>query len=283
MVEQNYIDDQLRKIGFTVKRFNRAEVFELKNIIYSGEQIYECVNGFYEGGVALLVATDSRVLLVDKKPMGFLNIDDLRFDMICDIDYSHRMLGAQIKISTGANNLVFKSYNQAKLRKLIGHVQLRMSELKQQQNEHASDQKKHLEEINRQLQMYLLAQHQHLQMQLGPNQEVYAPKPDPQLSDYLFAQRLMEDFQTKKPDLSPKTKTEDIKPAITTETNNQQLIDEMTTEARKEVLSSPSPTTKSRRNNVDTLALKIACAKLPELLKARRYSGSFSKSLQFKR
>jgi hypothetical protein len=47
-----------------------------------GEEIYELVNGIYEGGFAIVVATDVRLLLIDKKPMNYLNVEDLRFDMI---------------------------------------------------------------------------------------------------------------------------------------------------------------------------------------------------------
>ena len=143
MVDRETVQNQLDKIGFGSSRINRAELRELENILLPDEIIYECVNGYYEGGVALLVATDIRVLLIDKKPMGFLNVDDLRFDMISDIDYNHRIFGAQIVINCGMRNLVFKSYNQPRLRKTIGHIQQRMSELKREQNQHASDQKGH--------------------------------------------------------------------------------------------------------------------------------------------
>ena len=203
MVDREYITSQLIKIGFGTNRLNRAEIRELENILLPEETIYECVNGYYEGGVALLVATDIRVLLIDKKPLGFLNVDDMRFDMISDIDYNHRIIGAQININCGMGNLIFKSYNQQRLRKTIGHIQQRMSEIKKEQNQHASEQKNHLEEINHQLQIYLLAQQQHLERQLVISQTTtpQPPKPNPQLADYLFAQRLLEDFQNREPKL----------------------------------------------------------------------------------
>ena len=144
MVDRDYVRSQLAKIGFGGGRFNQAEIKELENILLPDETIYECVNGYYEGGVALLVATDIRVLLIDKKPMGFLNVDDVRFDMISDIDYSHRIVGAQININCGMRNLLFKSYNQARLRKAIGHIQQRMSEMKKELTLQATVQKKHL-------------------------------------------------------------------------------------------------------------------------------------------
>jgi len=314
MVDAKYVQSQLAKIKFGGGRVNRAEVNELQFVLLDDEKIYECVNGFYEGGVALLVATDIRVLLIDKKPMGFLNVDDMRFDMISDLDYSHRILGARIAINCGMKNLIFKSYNQARLRKLIGHVQQRMSEMKRELNEHASVQKQHLEDINKQLQMYLLAQQQTLEKQLKQKTEVPPIKPSPQLADYLFAQRLLEDFHNNN---SPKISDNEVnnnqprvniidKEINSTNTyqdgivdkssvanNDQALLDEIVEAGRREVFgkaAKPADLKKAslahqEQNDIGTIAVnqgvdmtlfRIAYAKLPYLLKTRRYRQPFS-------
>ncbi len=286
MVDLDYVKAQLRSIKFDPGRFNNAEIRELPNIILDGENIYECVNGFYEGGFALLVATDIRVLLVDKKPMGFLNVDDLRFDMISDIDYSHRVFGAQISIHCGTRNLAFKSYNQPRLRKLIGHIQHRMAEIKKEQQEQASLQMQHLEEINKQLQVYLLAQHQQLEKQISDQAAQAMLKPDPRLADYLFAQRLLEDFQSRNshsPD-GPKPPDQTIEPQDHKEvekfeyaTTDQAVIDELTRDAKKEIrqhTNQPVPNSQLPNQASDLSPIAIAYAKLPYLLRTRRYRQS---------
>lgn len=203
MVSKESVESQLIKLGFNFHGWlNRAEVRELPHVLLPDEEIYECVNGYYDGGFALLIATNIRVLLIDKKPLNFLTVEDLRFDMINELDYSHRMLGAQISISAGNKNLKFRSYNQPRLRKLIGHVQHCMAEIKKRQSQHQVGQSQHLEKINQQLQTYLLAQYQ---SQLEFSQQLReaqarglsmpaqpAPvKPEPELADYLYAQSLM--------------------------------------------------------------------------------------------
>lgn len=205
MVTKESIEEQLKKVGFNYHGWGRTEINELPNIILPDEQIFECANGIYEGGFALLVATNIRVLLVDKKPMKFLTVEDLRFDMINEIDYSHRLFGAQIKIATGSKTLRFTSYNQPKLRKLIGHVQHCMAENKKQQSKHEEDQKLHLEQINQQLQAYLLAQHQqqqkiqeHLEKSAGQPVDIKPVRPAPELSDYLYAQSLLAEYQNQR-------------------------------------------------------------------------------------
>jgi hypothetical protein len=203
MVTKDSVEKQLKRISFNYHGWGRTEAHELHNIILPDEDILEAVNGFYEGGFAMCLATDVRVLLVDKKPMNYLTVEDLRFDMINEIDYSHRLLGARITISTGPKTLRFTSFNQQRLRKLIGHVQHRMADVKKKQHDHEVEQKSHLEQINQQLQAYLLAQHQQqqeLQKQLNDTQsEGVDPsainqepvKPSPELADFLYAQSLL--------------------------------------------------------------------------------------------
>jgi hypothetical protein len=208
MVAKDSVEKQLKKINFNANAWGRAEVNELPHILLEHEEIYECVNGVYDGGFALLVATNIRLLLVDKKPMNYLTVEDLRFDMINEIDYSHRLVGARINISAGSKNLSFMSFNQQRLRTAISHVQRCMAEAKKQQSEHAVDQNQHLAQINQQLQAYLLAQHQQQDKLRAELEEVQkgarSPEdihigqtlqPSPELSDYLLARSLMEQAQ----------------------------------------------------------------------------------------
>ena len=204
MVSAQSVEKQLKHLKFNVQSWGRSEVKELPHILMTDEIIYECVNGMYEGGFALLVATDARVLLIDKKPLNYLTVEDLRFDMINELDYCHRLIGASITISAGSKTLKFKSYNQKRLRKLITHVQHCMAETKRQLSVGQQDQKQHLEQINQQLQAYLIAQHQQQQalreqlasVQTSARQPLpVVPKPSPELSDFLFAQSLLKQYR----------------------------------------------------------------------------------------
>jgi hypothetical protein len=280
MVDVKNIQQQLKALKFGGSPWNQAELRELPNIIHEGEKISECVNGFYEGGIALLVATEMRVLLIDKKPLNYLNVEDLRFDMINEIDYSHRLFGATITISTGGKTLKFKSYNQARLRNLINLVQEHMSDNKKDQAEKAETQKQHLEEINRQLQMYLMAQHQQLQQQMSgqrPLAPAELPKPDPQLSDYLFAQRLLEKFhqESKNTTSTPIANTQPTAPPISQA--------ELVADAKREVfggesseLQRPAVVTNNSDDNLwqkglEISPLSIAYSKLPMMLRNRKF------------
>lgn len=300
MVSETSVTAQLKRIDFSLHAWGRAEVGELPAILLADEQIFECVNGIYEGGFALLVATDIRVLLVDKKPFNFLTVEDLRFDMINEIDYNHRLFGAYVNISTGNRDLKFRSYNQPRLRKLISHVQHCMAESKKKETSHQEDQNQHLEQINERLQAYLMAQHQHqeeLQQQLHearqkgiPVANSEAPRPSPELSDYLLAQGLLAQHQQSQPPQAPP-------PAVATVPASNPALpqvgasagapqNDLYAEGVREVFGKRAPAAGSSTidrslsglkqsvatlNPIEINALRIAYSKLPMALRNRRF------------
>ena len=292
MVSEQSVTSQLQRLHFKTQTWGRAEVRELPKILIEGEEIYECVNGFYEGGFALLVATNFRVVLIDKKPLNYLTVEDLRFDMINEIDYSHRLMGAQITIATGSKTLRFRSYNQGRLRKLITHVQHCLAEAKQQQSQHAEGQNQHLDRINQQLQTYLLAQLQHQQELMEQLREARKQgarvdvepevvKPEPELADYLFAQSLLRDYQ----DTTGKPIAATIEPPFATqqsESTPRQDVNDLYNEGIQEVfgkhqLASPVQTetpaaTVTPAASLEINPLRIAYSKLPMALRNRKFA-----------
>jgi hypothetical protein len=311
MVSLTLIQHQLKEIGFNYRGWGRTEVNELANILLPDEEIFECVNGFYDGGFALLVATDVRVLLIDKKPLNYLTVDDLRFDMINELDYNHRLFGAYISISAGNKNLKFTSLNQPRLRKLIGHVQRRMAEVKRQQSTHQEAQNQHLEQINQQLQSYLLAQYEHQERLHDQLQKVQTKdnkpakplpppesvRPGPELADYLYARSLLADHQartrTGNSDVAPKTLAVNT-PEIRLEPLAIQQADltDLYEEGRQEIFGKrdrkkaaaidgapptqqPVPVLTQTLNGKDlpeiNPLLRIAYSKLPVVLRGRRF------------
>ncbi len=131
MVNLSEVEQQLKRVGYHFRLLWRAERRELCNILQPGETIQRCANGQYEGGLAILCITDQRILLIDRKPL-YLTLEDIRFDMITEVDYRHRMLNASIHITTPNRTLVFIGWNHAELRDLMNYTQRRIMELRQQ-------------------------------------------------------------------------------------------------------------------------------------------------------
>lgn len=130
MMSLDQVEDQLKKVGCNFRFWNRPEIRELRNILVPGEVIAQCANGRYENGYALLVVTNHRLLLIDKKPM-FLTLEDIRFDMISEIDYSAQMIEGTIVIMTPNRKLRFTGWNHGRLRTILNYTQLRVTEIRQ--------------------------------------------------------------------------------------------------------------------------------------------------------
>jgi hypothetical protein len=130
MVSLHEVEAQLEHVGCNFKVWGRAEIRELSNVLMQDEKIAQAVNGTYEGGFAMLVVTTYRVLLIDSKPM-LLTIEDIRYDMMAEVDFHNRLMGATIRIFTPMRNLVFNSWSNTRLRKCVNYIQQRVMEIRQ--------------------------------------------------------------------------------------------------------------------------------------------------------
>lgn len=131
MVDLQEVERQLKGIGVSFRVWGHAEMRELPRILIPGEQIKACMNGRYEGGFAMLCATDQRLLLIDKKPM-YLTLEDMRYDMVAEVDFSHRLIDATVKICTPNKNLTFTTWHNTELRRMTEYLQHRVMEIRQQ-------------------------------------------------------------------------------------------------------------------------------------------------------
>jgi hypothetical protein len=138
MVHISEIEAKLSKLGFRTSRWFKPEIRELQHILMDNEEIIGCVQGRYFGGFALLVATDRRLLLIDKK-IPYLSVEDIRYDMISEINYSSRVFDATIVIYTINKQHQFSSWkHKHHLRTLTSYSQQRVMEMRQYQSSPSS-------------------------------------------------------------------------------------------------------------------------------------------------
>jgi hypothetical protein len=134
MVDPKLVRQQLDHIGARFNLIGQAEANELPHILMEGERIEHLIVGHYSGGFAIMVATNLRLLLVDKKLL-FLNVEDIRYDMIAELDYGHQMLGATIHVRSFSKDLKFQSYKKQQLRSFTTFVQHKVMQMRQQHAE----------------------------------------------------------------------------------------------------------------------------------------------------
>lgn len=131
MVSIKKLDQDLKRIGCHCPLWGRSEIHELAKVVTEGEEIAEVINGYYEGGFAQLCVTSRRVLLVDKKPLA-LTLEDLRYDMISEVDYGDRIITSNIHIITPIRTLHFSTWNRRHLRQAMTTIQDRVMEIRNQ-------------------------------------------------------------------------------------------------------------------------------------------------------
>lgn len=137
MVHISVIQSQLTKLGIQLTRWFTPELKELQHILMENEKIIAAAPGRYFSGLALLVATDLRLLLIDKRTF-FMTIEDTRYDMVSEIDFSSRFYDLTVHIFTLNKQHNFTSIRYRKqLRDLCGYVQQRVWELRQVQQENS--------------------------------------------------------------------------------------------------------------------------------------------------
>lgn len=126
MTDKYSVKKQLQRVGADVRFWGRSEANELPNILFPEEQIQHALNGRYENGFALFCATNHRLLLLDKKPL-MLSFEDMRYEMVSEVDYTEQLFSATLKLQTPSRTLRFRSFRISKLRNLTNYIQEEVS------------------------------------------------------------------------------------------------------------------------------------------------------------
>jgi hypothetical protein len=129
MVDRKVVKYQLAAIDEDLPFWVRPELKELPRIMVKDEVIQGVVNGRYQGGFALLCVTNHRILIIDKKPL-FLAVEDIRYDMISEVNYTHQLFDSSIHFASLNKELWFSSFRKGQLRQITDFIQHKLSEIR---------------------------------------------------------------------------------------------------------------------------------------------------------
>ncbi|MDR2261024.1 MAG: PH domain-containing protein [Azoarcus sp.] len=115
------IEQQLNMCGLD-KLFGRKEIKELPNILWDNEQVKKAVQGIYNSSFGMLVATDTRIIFVDKGFLVGLRVEDFALDKISSIEYDLGFIMGDITIYTSNNKAVIKSVPKQEARDFCDYV-----------------------------------------------------------------------------------------------------------------------------------------------------------------
>ncbi len=128
------IEEQLLKINNSHLEAYRGkrEVKELETILASDEELFAIVSGTYNNGNGILVATNKRLIFIDKGILYGLKVEDFGLDKISSIQYETGLLLASIKIMASGNIAEIKNIQKLNARDFSEKVRLKLAEPKKQ-------------------------------------------------------------------------------------------------------------------------------------------------------
>lgn len=128
------IEKQIKSLDGVSKFLGRKEIKELPSILWEDEALEKIVQGFYSKGVGILVATNKRLIFVDKGLLWGLKVEDFPYDKISSIQYDTGILSGEIIIFTSGNKAKIEQIEKKQCRDFCDYVRARISSIK----EHAS-------------------------------------------------------------------------------------------------------------------------------------------------
>ena len=100
------IQKELALCGVPKRVMRSREASALSNILNTDEGILACVQGLYEEGLGLIVATSSRLLIVNKSFL-WTKMEDESYAMINSILYKRGIIFGKLMLSTRARDYTF--------------------------------------------------------------------------------------------------------------------------------------------------------------------------------
>lgn len=94
------------KLDGISKFFGRKEINELPKILLDDEELYDIVQGAYSGKMGILIATNYRLIFIDKGFMFGLKVEDFPYDKISSIQYETGLIQGKIIIMASGNRAV---------------------------------------------------------------------------------------------------------------------------------------------------------------------------------
>lgn len=98
------------------------ESSELIRVINPEEHIGGVVYGVYSGGLAWLIATDERVIFLDRKPF-FRTLDELTYDVVAGVTITRAGLFSSVTLHTRVHDYVVNFVNPKSARKFLQYIE----------------------------------------------------------------------------------------------------------------------------------------------------------------
>jgi hypothetical protein len=127
MSKEQAIEDALSRIDGVSRFLGRREVKELPNILWEDELPERIAQGLYKNGSGILVATNKRLIFVDKGLLWGLRVEDFPLDKISSIEYQTGIMFGRIIIYASGNKADIEQVDKKSVRDFAEYVRARIT------------------------------------------------------------------------------------------------------------------------------------------------------------
>lgn len=110
IIHKQRIMNELKALGVSRWGMLKMETRYLPHFIHEDESIGAVIYGHNSDGSAMLIATDRRVIFLDRKPL-FTTADELTYDIVAGVSYSQVGFRATVTLHTRINDYVMHTLN----------------------------------------------------------------------------------------------------------------------------------------------------------------------------
>lgn len=118
----NHVKRELRQRGAVAYNMWLPETHYLPNILHRDEHIMGSVYGRYKNGRGALIATDQRVLFLDKKPL-FMHCDELTYLIIGGVTYTRVMIKGYVTVHTRLGDYTLRTFNPKNAANFVDYIE----------------------------------------------------------------------------------------------------------------------------------------------------------------
>lgn len=130
------VKDQIKRLDGVSKLLGRKEIIALPSILWEDEKLEKIVQGMYTNKLGILVATNKRLVFIDKGLIYGLRVEDFPYDKISSIQFKTGLMFGKITIYTSGNKAEIEQVYKDQTKSFCDYVRARISS----PQEHASQQ-----------------------------------------------------------------------------------------------------------------------------------------------
>lgn len=124
------VKKQIKSLDEASRFLGRKEIKELPSILWEDEHVEKMVQGIYEKGLGILVATNKRLIFVDKGLLYGLRVEDFPYEKITSIQYKTGLIFGEITIFASGNKADIEQIEKKQARNFAEYIRARITESK---------------------------------------------------------------------------------------------------------------------------------------------------------